>query len=808
MKRKLFRLLPAVPLALMILFTQAGLALAVDYYITVNVSSQEGTQDYSELAIVTDVNNQELADLDYISDSALDTRVTYAGSELPHMVAEDKLAFVAPEVNGGIGYDFRYTMGNDPLSSFAIVPGYDGYATISDDAALELGSDFEIEVDGYVDTETGDGKYLLYKPDSFVAYISNDGEITAGIIDNSTTDTETLRPNAAGDEESIPNLVDSTHWGATSDQSNATYVWRSGAGDPTRDLYNLPAYTGGSSISKVTGWVRGKEGAEGSGGGSTSIKTHGTVYDQAVGFSETIANYSYDWTVNPYTGEQWTINEVNSLQAGVELSSSTTGSAYCYEVWIVVTYITGFDSVSPSVTATGVSSGEHKVKVGIFDDVTSDCCEFSGPGSEDNVNAGTDASFNVANFTIECWIYMTDLSTSESYHVIADKGAGAGTDGLMVAVTTAGEVSFYTYSGGTPGYYTTSSNTITTGSWHYVVAYWSSGNKCVWVDNTQYQVEGDAYAFHDASDWLIGQRSASYGDFRGKIEEMRFSDTVRSPAEIAAAWNSGDGARLTADGNTIALWHFDEGTGNTAYDSTTTNDGTLSGGVTWETGYIPEPALTIKIDDVLKDSTSWINESVPDNSNDWILLEGNSMPYAEYYKHTVSGTLVAWYQPITMISGTTLPDREGTAQDATITWGSLPTGITASTGELVILNLQKMDPETEEAYLEIFGEPPPEPEGLYDADDYDALPTSEAVNELLAAGQIPLKLFWIPVILGIAIFAGLFIYGKTRSILAVAIAGGVVIGFFYIVGMLPWWIFVPYGIMATTMCVSERTYGF
>lgn len=191
MKHRLLRILSITSLVMMLLFITAGIALAVDYYLYVKVSSESGTSDYAPLALVPDLNNQSLADLGYISDSGRDTRVTYAGDELPHMVAEDKLAFVAPEVEGGIDYDFRYTMGNDPLSSFAIVPGYDGYVTVADDASLELGDSFEIELKGWIDTASGSDKNLIYKLDAFKVYISAAEAITADINNGTVTVTAT-----------------------------------------------------------------------------------------------------------------------------------------------------------------------------------------------------------------------------------------------------------------------------------------------------------------------------------------------------------------------------------------------------------------------------------------------------------------------------------------------------------------------------------------------------------------------------------------------------------------------------------------
>jgi len=181
MKRRLIRLLPVASLVATIFFAQAGIVYAVSYYLSIGVDSDPGTPDYAPLAVAVDINNENLADLGYITDSGLDTRIIYAGAEQKHMVAEEKLAFVAPEIKDGLDYSFNYTMGDEALDAFSIIPGYDGYVTISDDAALEFDDNFIFEIKGWVDTTSGSNKNLIFKSSAFKVYISGDGAISAAI---------------------------------------------------------------------------------------------------------------------------------------------------------------------------------------------------------------------------------------------------------------------------------------------------------------------------------------------------------------------------------------------------------------------------------------------------------------------------------------------------------------------------------------------------------------------------------------------------------------------------------------------------
>jgi len=97
----------------------------------------------------------------------------------------------------------------------------------------------------------------------------------------------------------------------------------------------------------------------------------------------------------------------------------------------------------------------------------------------------------------------------------------------------------------------------------------------------------------------------------------------------------------------------------------------------WETGGV-ESRCTQSY--VTINYTPLILALMTNNANAWVI--GNGSPYYSYLEHTVSGTLVLHYEPVTIISGTTLPDRAGTAQNGVITWGANPAGVTATIGSL------------------------------------------------------------------------------------------------------------------------------
>jgi hypothetical protein len=87
-------------------------------------------------------------------------------------------------------------------------------------------------------------------------------------------------------------------------------------------------------------------------------------------------------------------------------------------------------------------------------------------------------------------------------------------------------------------------------------------------------VYGYSSVWNDDSYLIVG----SSGDavFSGLIDEVRISSVARYTADFTPE------DRFTVDSDTLALWHFDEGTGTTATDEVSGLVGTLSGGAAFE----------------------------------------------------------------------------------------------------------------------------------------------------------------------------------------------------------------------------------
>lgn len=398
------RLLKSLTLALVAVVLISSAVLAYSYSASIIVT-ESGSDSYGMLPIIVSVNNTYLADNNFISASGLDTRVLKSSTELPHMLADNKTLFASP-ISASTQEGFTYTLGNSNLTSFPIITGYGGYITTADNSSLEPGNNFTWTIDGYINTDTGTDKNLVYKSGAFRTYVSPtvSGNITASIL-SSATSTETLRPNAAGDEA---NLTGSS-WSSLSDSNDATFVSTTST-SYLRDLYGLAdTGIGSGGIVSVTAYFRlttlvtdGNSIAY----GKPAFKIGGTVYEGTEQSQQGIewSTKSQAYTTSPATNSLWTWNEINSMQFGISLKTNTTYTAKCSEIYVIVTYY--LDTPTLSVSATGVSSGEHTVKtiadstnMTIYvDDVLKDSVALSGASVPNNVNNWITCSANATPY--------------------------------------------------------------------------------------------------------------------------------------------------------------------------------------------------------------------------------------------------------------------------------------------------------------------------------------------------------------------------------------------------------------------------
>jgi hypothetical protein len=216
-----------------------------------------------------------------------------------------------------------------------------------------------------------------------------------------------------------------------------------------------------------------------------------------------------------------------------------------------------------------------------------------------------------------------------------------------------------------------------------------------------------------------------------------------------------------------------------------------------------ETNFKIFIDGVEKDSVALEGASVTDNDNDWSFLTNSSVLYMDYHKITVDDTLK---QHIVYERDTTFQDQTAYNNDAT------PTFITESTDPDVSATVSNFRPieeneltgYTTEETAEIMTETPDMPSEMYAEGETEHLPGAALVNRMLDVGGIPHDLFWIPLCFGIAAGSAVLTYRWVKSLLIISIIGGVAMLFFALTGVIPFWPFLIYAVLAGGILVAEK----
>jgi len=161
--------------------------------------------------------------------------------------------------------------------------------------------------------------------------------------------TETLRPNAPGDEETIAygSSGVGNHWQDVNEEeaNDADYLQDCSGWD--RDLYNLPASTGSGTINKITLYFRVKS-MSASACVKGTIKSDSTVTetvekDPYTDFgASTYGTYSQEWAVNPADSQVWEWADIDALQIGIALEGvAGMLCSYCSQVYVEVDYTEG-----------------------------------------------------------------------------------------------------------------------------------------------------------------------------------------------------------------------------------------------------------------------------------------------------------------------------------------------------------------------------------------------------------------------------------------------------------------------------------
>ncbi len=199
---------------------------------------------------------------------------------------------------------------------------------------------------------------------------------------------------------------------------------------------------------------------------------------------------------------------------------------------------------------------------------------LSFDGIDDYVAVPDSIILEPANVTAEAWVKR--LGSPGTYKYILSKHYGSSWNSYGLYTGTTGGLKFYI--GTVSGFYPSPDPGagIWDGSWHHIAGTFDGSYVRLYVDGIEVGTGtgvplGTTIAYNGAGLNIGGPGDPWLGvsyHFGGGIDEVRISKVARTSFELLTP--------PTVDSDTVALWHFDEGFGQSVYDATDNgNDGQL-----------------------------------------------------------------------------------------------------------------------------------------------------------------------------------------------------------------------------------------
>lgn len=219
--------------------------------------------------------------------------------------------------------------------------------------------------------------------------------------------------------------------------------------------------------------------------------------------------------------------------------------------------------------------------------------------------------------------------------------------------------------------------------------------------------------------------------------------------------------------------------------------------------------VRLYIDDVLQTSAT-VSGAIEVNGQDVVLSEITGYCDDINIGDTSTGT-PTWRLDLDFepdeIGSSTIDDQSASNNDATYALAANPAGITVTVNEILGYSAYTYTAsQTTDTMDLIDSSVVQEPTNYTTPGTFDALPGADVINSVLDEGGIPRNLFWLSIILAVAILGGLFIYARTRHLFALAVMTNSVVIFSVGVGMLDWWVIPMYMMFTLAMLINERTY--
>jgi hypothetical protein len=235
---------------------------------------------------------------------------------------------------------------------------------------------------------------------------------------------------------------------------------------------------------------------------------------------------------------------------------------------------------------------------------------FNSASSSIDVSPSTEFAFGTTNFTVEAWIYVTDVSVTRTIWSSTNT-----TNTMNFFVGTNRSINFVTTQTGT---ISSTSNAIALDTWTHVALCRTGTTTRAFVNGTVLFANSTAYNSTGALSATVGYDGTN--SFAGYIDEVRVSDVSRYPAAFTAPTTAFDN-----DDSTLVLLHCDGANGSTTFTDDATPLTALSG--VFNAGQVTGTASTItipsnsKIGDLalLFDMSTTVTDTIPSG---WTSISG------------------------------------------------------------------------------------------------------------------------------------------------------------------------------------------
>ena len=283
-------------------------------------------------------------------------------------------------------------------------------------------------------------------------------------------------------------------------------------------------------------------------------------------------NPTFTWSkVDSATNYQLQVATGSNFDATVIDQSGLTGSTYSAN---------GLSNLSLYYwRVRAINESDTSLWSGVYSFMTEESGNYSlsFDGEGDYVEIPDADILSPSNFTIELWVKQPQLTGGRNTYVHKDRGGAHVEYNLMENPNPSG---LYSYA----GYGLSESSTHPSeNEWSHIAATFDSN-----ADSIEIFLNGISVGTETATDSIINTAGKlyvgwmptdpGYNALTGIIDEVRISNIVRYTSNFTPPISE-----FESDSNTVALYHFNEGTGNLVTDASGNgNHGTIFG-ATWST---------------------------------------------------------------------------------------------------------------------------------------------------------------------------------------------------------------------------------